>query len=219
MSQEANYSYIQWLPENRMVTAIQQAMLNDKYISGLFGKNIFGYSRDDNATFMLPSISISHGELFSYDNYDRLEGEIKLSLFFGTNLIRAKTTEIIQTSLATVRLRTQNNLFIQQVSLNMFNYNETLSSFSNTFDKAQFIQAMKTKHPLTRFAINFKYTTPEASKLNGADCYEAKITYRYWLMQQDYFEFLELLGVNVQNDPNEIVYPPWEQTEIFIKEL
>ena len=38
-------------------------------------------------------------------------------------------------------------------------------------------------------------------------------------MQQDYFEFLELLGVNVQNDPNEIVYPPWEQTEIFIKEL
>ncbi len=219
MSQNAKYTYIQWLPENRIITAIQQSMLADKYISGLFGNNIYGYRRDDNATFMLPSISINHGKLFSYDNYDRLEGEIVLNLFFGIDLVRDMTTEVIQSSLSTVRMRTQNPNFASSVALNMFEYNKTLASMPTTFAKNEFKKAMQTKHPLERFGISLEVTPADSYTLNGNNCYKATISYKYWIGQQSYYEFLELLGISGYDDPNKIVSPTWEQTDINIKEL
>lgn len=220
MPQEAKYSYIRWLPENRIVIATQQAMLQDKYIAGLFGKNIFAYSRDDNADFMLPSLSVNQLPLYSPAPRDRIVGAIVIDAYFGTDLIRNKTTEAIQTTMATIRSRIQNYRFIQSVALNMFDYNESLSLFQTEFDKNQFKYAMQNRHPLQQYGIEL-YSNPATSTQlsNKVTCYKGTIKFKYWLMQQDYEEFLELLGINEQVDPNKIVYNLWEEIFPDIEEI
>lgn len=216
---DATYKYIKWLPENRVIISLTKAMLNDKYISGLYGTNIFPYSRDDNAIQTLPALSVYQGEVNSYDNYDRLEGTIFINSYNSLEINRDSETEVLDTSLATLRMRIQNNNFAQQIALDMFEYNKTLAAYQNEFDKNCFIKAMQTRCPLQRFAINWKSKPGNLTKIAIGDCYKSVITFNYWIAQQDYYEFLELIGVDGRGDPNKIVYPPWEQFEVEVENI
>lgn len=220
MPNNANYTYIQWLPQNRIIISIVQAMLADKYITGLYGENIYPYSRDDNSIIELPSISVYHEELHSYDNYDRIEGTIKINSFNPLDINRDSETESLETCLGTLQVRIQNQNFANNVALNLFEYNKTLASYRNEFDKNCFKQAMSTRNPLQRFGINWKSVPGNAKNLpNIGDCYKSTISFNYWIAQQSYYEFLELIGVDSENDPNKIVYPLWEQIDITVDNI
>lgn len=220
MSQRASYSYIQWLPQNRIIAAIAETMLADKYIIGLFDQDIYPYSRDDNGINTLPALSVYHGDSFSYDNYDRLEGTIVINSYNGLDINRDSETESLEVILGTLQMRIQNNSFANQVVLNMFQYNQTLNSQRSTFDKQSFQTALSTRCPVQRFGINMETKYGNVLKIKDiGDCYKSTITFKYWIAQQAYYELLEILGVNGEGDPNKIVYPLWETFNIDIEEI
>ena len=219
MRQKANYNYIKWLPENRMVVATQQALLATSYITNLFGKNVFGYSKDDSATYILPSLRVDSGRINSSDNYSRVEGELLIDIYFGMDLIREHTTEIIETATATLRWVIQNNNFATAIALNMFTYNETISTLKNGIDKQNFENIMGAQNPLLRYGIDYEAKPATSIQLDSpkVDCYKSSISFKYWVGLQDYFAVLEVLGVNCQFNPNQIVYPQWETFSTFVE--
>lgn len=220
MSQKPSYTYIQWLPQSRIIAAVGATMLADKYISGLFDKDVYIYNRDDNAIMTLPAASVYHGELFSYDNYDRIEGEIIINVYSPLSINRDSETESLETTLGTLQLRIQNNAFATQVVLNMFEYNKTLASMRTQFDKECFQRALKTSCPLQRFAINMEIKYGNAINIAEiGDCFKSTIKFKYWMAQQAYYKLLEIIGVNGEVDPNKIVYPLWETFDINIEEV
>lgn len=214
------YSYIQWLPRNRIIISTVKTLLNSPYIAGIFGQNVFGYNRDDKAIDFLPTISLYHGQLSSPDNYDAIVGTICLDCYYGLDLNRSDETESIDTALETIRITMQNNNFFEQVSVDMFDYNKTLAAFRNDFDKTAFKLALRTRNPLKRYGIDFNVNHPNI--INAAeigDCIKTSITFRYTIAQQDYYELLEIMGIDGREDPNRIVYPIFDKFNITVEDI
>lgn len=215
-----NYDYVKFLPRNRIITSTVQALLNSPYITGLVGNNIYGYHRDDNKINTLPSLSVYHGQLTSPDTYDRIVGTIIIDVYDSLDLTRENVTESVDTLLEVLRTTIQNANFFTQVSLNQFDYNNTINMFQNDFDKEQFNEALRTANPLVRYGI--EYNCEQPTYLNPAeigDCQKVRNTFKYWINTQAYEIFLELLGVNGRVDPNLIVYPKWENFNLDIEEI
>lgn len=207
--QEASYSYIEFLPENKIILATAQSLLSDKYLKGLFGPHIFAYARDDSPDFILPSISVNSGEIYSYDSVDRIEGIIALDVYFGSDLIREKTTQVIHSTMSVIRQRIQNYNFAHSVLLNMVEYEKHTKT--NNSENEYFLKALDEHAWLVRYGIEYRYKPANKVQIPAGSCYKSSVTFKYWLLQQAYYSFLEEMGIDGRIDPNKIVYNKWEE--------
>ena len=213
------YSYIRWLPRNRIIVSTVSSLLNSPYLQGIFGQHIYGYYRDDNGIETLPSLSVYHGQLYSADNYDIIKGTIVIECYDSLDLTRNSVTESIDTILETIRITIQNNNFAQQVALDQFDYNETLSTLQSPMDKKNFAWAMANRNPLKRYGIEFNVEQPTVMNPKEiGDCQKIKMTFKYWIAQQDWMAVLDIMGISFLTDPNRIIYPPFEQFNIGINQ-
>jgi len=214
------YDYVKFLPRNRIIPSTVQALLNSSYVTGLVGNNIYGYYTDDNRIDLLPSLSVYHGQLNSPDSYDRIVGTIIIDVYDSLDITRENTTQSVDTLLEVLRTTIQNPNFFEMVSLNQFDYNNTISMFQNDFDKNEFNKALRNYNPLVRYGIEYNCEQPTfLNPLEIGDCQRVRNTFKYWINTQAYEIFLELLGVNARNDPNAIVYPLWEQFNLNMEQI
>ena len=206
------YSYIKWLPRNRIILATTNTLLNSSYVKGIFNKDIYGYQRDDNKITSLPALSLYHGRLSAPDNYDQITGNITINCYYPLVETRSDLTENVDTALETIRITIQNIRFHQYVTLNMFDYNKTMSQFQNEFDKKCFLDALRLRNPLRRYGFEFNVDQPTIINLADiGDCQKISMNYKYVIGMQGYYEFLDMIGIDGYNDPNRIVYPLWEE--------
>ncbi len=215
-----NYNYIRFLPRNRIIISTVQTLLNDSYIVGIFNTNIYPYNRDDNGIETLPSLSVYHGVLSSPDDYNIIIGTVMMDCYVGLSVTRDSLTETVDTILEVLRITIQNQNFGAQVSIDLFDYNATLNTFQTELDKKDFQSALANNNPLHRYGIGFNVEQPtivDPSKIE--DCQKIRMSFKYNISQEAYYEVLETMGIDGREDPNLIVYPRFQMFNIDIDEI
>jgi hypothetical protein len=216
-----SYEWIQYLPANRMATALKDTILDNRILSTLFRNSVADYKRDDFGTPIFPALSIYEVREDYGSRFYPLIGNIIFDIYFPIKLFRKDAEKAFNSVIQAFVLIIQQPSFFNKLNDNLIPLPPTDSNIYNDVInyKKQFGGI------LTNFAEKIKSVSPIQKMIGGpteniGGVYKAQLTCTYSADLSDYYNFLiDYLGINFDYDPNKEVYPPLDNFSVLTEQI
>jgi hypothetical protein len=214
------YEWIQYLPANRIATALKETILNYRIFANIFRNSIADYRRDDFQTTIFPALSIYEVRENFGSRFFPLEGTIMFDIYFPIKLFRKDAEKAFNSFAQAFVLLIQQEDFFKKLNNNLIPTPPTSSNIYNDIInyKNQFGGI------LTNFAQNVNVVSPIQKAIglpndNIGGVYKMQISTKYYADLSDYYNLLDYIGVNFGYDPNLEVYPPLDNFSIQTEQI
>lgn len=210
------YDWITYLPSNRICQALVEAFSSNKYMKQIFGNSIVPYRRDDFPSRELPGMSIYEIVDSGKSRYYPLVGQLVFDVYYPIMNVRQDTERVFNTLGQTIILIMQQQQFFYLLGQYLVPTPPTSSQIY------QDVVNYKTKYgsSLVNFGQNYEITQPVKAGFGTnekiGDVWKQQIKTSYEADLSNYYAMLEEFGINFGYDPNQIIYPRWEDFAVTV---